>query len=85
MTNVQIRDVPEGVVANLKKRAASRGQSLQGYLRDLLVAEAAVQVNNEIFDRAARRAGKYRATEGESTEEVRRAREERGRLLDDAG
>jgi antitoxin FitA len=85
MTNVQIRDVPESVVANLKKRAAGRGQSLQGYLRDLLVAEAAVQVNNEIFDRAARRTGKYQATEGESAEEVRRAREERGQLLDDAG
>jgi len=85
MTNVQVRDVPEDVLARLKKRAARRGQSLQGYLRDLLAAEAAVEVNNEIFARAARRAGNYRATEGESAEEIRRAREERDKILGAAG
>ena len=81
MTNVQVRDVPDEVLARLKKRAATRGQSLQGYLRDLLEAEAAVEVNGEIFARAARRTGRYRAAEGESAEEIRRARAERDEIF----
>ena len=38
---VQVRDVPEDVVATLKARAERRGQSLAAYLRDLLADEAA--------------------------------------------
>ncbi|MBC6469157.1 hypothetical protein HKK74_27210 [Actinomadura alba] len=40
-TVVQVRDVPEHVVAILKARAEARGQSLAVYLRDLLTEEAA--------------------------------------------
>ncbi len=40
-TVVQVRDLPEEVVATLKARAESRGQSLAAYLRDLLTQEAA--------------------------------------------
>lgn len=32
MPNVLVRDVPEGVHAELQRRAAQRGQSLQQYL-----------------------------------------------------
>jgi antitoxin FitA len=39
-TVVQVRDVPVDVVATLKARAEARGQSLAGYLRDLLTREA---------------------------------------------
>lgn len=39
---VQVRDLPEEVVATLKARAESRGQSLTAYLRDLLTQEAAM-------------------------------------------
>jgi plasmid stability protein len=40
-TVVQVRDVPEDVVATLKARAETRGQSLAACLRDLLADEAA--------------------------------------------
>ena len=39
-TIVQVRDIPEHVVATLKRRAEQRGQSLTAYLRDLLTEEA---------------------------------------------
>ncbi len=41
-TVVQVRDLPEDVVATLKARAALHGQSLAAYLRDLLTQEAAM-------------------------------------------
>jgi plasmid stability protein len=41
-TVIQVRDLPEEVVATLKARAESRGQSLAAYLRDLLTQEAAL-------------------------------------------
>lgn len=41
-TVVQVRDLPEEVVAALKARAEARGQSLSAYLRDLLTQEAAL-------------------------------------------
>ena len=41
-TVVQVRDLPEDVVATLKARAESRGQFLSAYLRDLLTQEAAL-------------------------------------------
>jgi len=41
-TVVQVRDLPAEVVATLKARAESRGQSLAAYLRDLLTQEAAM-------------------------------------------
>lgn len=40
-TALQVRDIPEDVVAMLKTRAKARGQSLTAYLRDLLTQEAA--------------------------------------------
>ena len=82
MVNVQVRDVPADVLKRLKKRAAGRGQSLQGYLRDLLLAEADVQTLNDILTRAAARTGGYPAKESDSVEEVRKAREERDAQLD---
>jgi plasmid stability protein len=41
-TVIQVRDLPEEVVATLKARAELRGQSLAAYLRDLLTREAAM-------------------------------------------
>jgi plasmid stability protein len=81
MTNVQVRDVPPEAVERLKRLAARKGQSLQGYLRNVLLAQADVQVLDDILDGAAARTGGYRAAEGESVEEVRRAREERDKSL----
>jgi antitoxin FitA len=81
MTNVQIRDVPEGVVANLKKRAASRGQSLQGYLRDLLVAEAGVMRNSRLLAEAAADLDGLPDADEDASEIIRRGRVERDRAL----
>jgi len=55
-TVVQVRDVPEEVVAELKQRAEKRGQSLSAYLRDLLAEEAAAPSIEEVIDRIATRA-----------------------------
>jgi plasmid stability protein len=46
---VQVRDVPEDVVATLKARAETRGQSLAAYLRDLLADEAARPSIDEVM------------------------------------
>ncbi|HEY3261908.1 MAG TPA: hypothetical protein VGJ95_16870 [Pseudonocardiaceae bacterium] len=82
MTNVQVRDVPENVLALLKRDAARHGRSLQGYLRDLLAAHAGVINNNEILDRAkARLAGQPSWGESDAAEIVRQGREERDRAL----
>ena len=48
-TVVQVRDVPEDVVATLKARAETRGQSLAAYLRDLLADEAARPSIDEVM------------------------------------
>jgi len=48
-TVVQVRDLPEEVVATLKARAESRGQSLAAYLRDLLTQEAATPPVEEVM------------------------------------
>lgn len=82
MTNVQVRNVPDDVLTRLKKRAAARGQSLQGYLRDLLAAEAAVEVNNEILARARARLTGLPESDGDDVVEmIRKGREERDQAL----
>lgn len=77
MTNVQVRDVPDEVVAALKARASARRQSLQAYLKDLLEAEAAVETNRDIFDEAARDRDGYATPPGEAADAVRCSRLER--------
>ena len=54
-TVVQVRDVPEEVVAALKARADARGQSLTAYLRDLLAQEAAMPPIEDVMARVASR------------------------------
>lgn len=55
-TVVQIRDVPDEVVAKLKERAEARGQSLAGFLRDLMTEAATMPPVEEVMDRIATRA-----------------------------
>lgn len=84
MTNVQIRDVPEDVLADLKTRAARRDQSLQRYLRGLLLAEAGVERNSRLF---ARISADFADCPGldddgaDTAEIIRRGREERDKHL----
>lgn len=54
-TVVQVRDLPEEVVATLKARAESRGQSLAAYLRDLLTQEAAMPPVEDVMAAIAAR------------------------------
>jgi plasmid stability protein len=55
MVAVTIRDVPDGVRSELAARAARAGQSLQEYLRGLLVDTAAKPTVEEVLDRARAR------------------------------
>jgi plasmid stability protein len=57
MTSVQIKDVPEHAHAVLRRRAAAAHQSLQEYLRCLLVEEAASPTVDEVWERVSRRSG----------------------------
>lgn len=54
-TIVQVRDVPEDVVATLRTRAEARGQSLAAYLRELLTDEAARTPIEEVMATIATR------------------------------
>ena len=51
---VQVRDVNPATLAVLRDRARSLGQSLSGYLRDLMDADAAAETNAEVIARIAR-------------------------------
>lgn len=57
MPSIQIKDVPEETHAVLRQRAAAARQSLQAYLRDRLIAEAATPSLEQILDRAGGRSG----------------------------
>lgn len=77
MTNVQVRGVPDDVVAVLKMRAAQNGQSLQRFLLDVLSGEAEVAGNAMLLDEAATDPTGYPAGLGEAAELVREGRRER--------
>jgi hypothetical protein len=51
---VQVRDVDPATLAVLRDRARSLGQSLSGYLRDLMDSDAAAETNAEVIARIAR-------------------------------
>lgn len=55
MPNVQIRDVPEQVHAELVRRAERAGQSLQQYLSTQLAQIVATPTADEIWARIERR------------------------------
>jgi hypothetical protein len=57
MPSVQIKGVPEGTHAILRRRAAEAHQSLQEYLLELLNREASLPPVDEIWDRIGRRSG----------------------------
>jgi plasmid stability protein len=55
MPAITIRDVPDATRATLAARAASRGQSMQEYLRLLLEEAASRPDMGELIDRIGRR------------------------------
>ena len=70
MTNVQVRDVPDSVLRALKQRAAAQGLSLQRFLQEVLVAEAAVVANAALLDDAAADSGAYPVEPGDAAAEL---------------
>jgi hypothetical protein len=54
---VQIKGVPEPVHAELRRRAAIAGQSLQEYLLSRLIEETSHPPLSEVLDRAGGRSG----------------------------
>jgi hypothetical protein len=77
MSNVQIRDVPQSVLDALKQSAAGRGQSLQGYLLELLTEQARLAVTTAVLDEAAANARRAGSQPFDSVALVREGRAER--------
>jgi len=57
MPSVQVKDVPPETHAVLRQRAAAAHQSLQEYLRQRLIEDAATPTVQEVLERAGGRAG----------------------------
>jgi len=74
---LQIRGVPDDARRALKARAAARGESLNGYLLDLIERDVARPMVREVLDRAARRAERARASAVDVVQEARAEREVR--------
>jgi plasmid stability protein len=55
--SVQVKNVPAETYAVLRRRAAGAHQSLQEYLRQRLIEEAAMPTVDEVLERAGGRAG----------------------------
>lgn len=49
MATIQIRDLPEETYETIRKRARARGQSIQNYMRDRLVDDAASPTADDIW------------------------------------
>jgi antitoxin FitA len=78
MAIIHVRDVSEGTLTTLKVRAARSGQSLQGYVRQLLEREAAVLTPEEAAERARTIAARSAVTADDVTEAIAAMREARG-------
>lgn len=57
MPSIQVKDVPPETHAVLRQRAAAAGRSLQEYLLDHLITDAATPTLDELLARAGGRAG----------------------------
>jgi antitoxin FitA len=77
MAIIHVRDVSEGTLTTLKVRAARSGQSLQGYVRQLLEREAAVLTPEEAAERARTIAARSAVTADDVTEAIAAMREAR--------
>jgi plasmid stability protein len=54
-TIIQVRGVPESVVATLRERASRQGVSLSAYVRELLTEDAAEPTLAEVIERISTR------------------------------
>lgn len=77
MATIQVRDVSDSALTTLKVRAARAGQSLQGYVKQLLESEAATLTPEEAAEEARAIAARSSVTADdvmEAIEAVRQAR-----------
>lgn len=77
MVAIQIRDVPEDVRDVLTRRARAKGQSLQAYLRDVVLREASFENNIAVLDSIAARRSGSAATGDDVLDALDRSREGR--------
>jgi hypothetical protein len=75
MPLIQVREVPEETVNALKARAAERGLTLAGYLREEFDRLAARPSNADIAERLARRNRRAGPSVADTLAEIRRTRE----------
>ena len=73
---LQVRDVPEEARRALKARAASRGQSLNSYLLDVIEREVTRPTVAEVLARAAERTERAAASAVNVVDATRRERDE---------
>lgn len=76
MTNIQIRDVPDEVHAELVRRADAAGQSLQQYLSSELTAIVKTPTLNEVLDQIEAHATAHISASG-TVEAIRAERDRR--------
>lgn len=62
MADLRIRDIPDEVRDILAQRAKGRGQSLNSYLRDVVIREASSANNRALIDRVVAIRGDSRFT-----------------------
>lgn len=75
MAYLQIRDVPDDIRDILAQRAKDRGQSLNAYLRDVVLREASFANNQKLIDRVvtARGGSKFTAEDVLAARDAARA------------
>lgn len=77
MATIHIREVPDETVTTLKVRAARSGQSLQAYLLQLLVGQAALLTPEEAAEQARGIAARGRVTADDVSDALAEMREAR--------
>jgi antitoxin FitA len=78
MATIHVREVSESTVTTLKMRAARAGQSLQGYVRQLLESEADAVTPEEAAERARDIAARSEVTADDVMNVIGAMREARG-------
>ncbi|PCG84905.1 hypothetical protein CIB93_17130 [Streptomyces sp. WZ.A104] len=77
MATIHLREVPDETVTTLKVRAARSGQSLQAYLLQLLMGEAALLTPEEAAEQARGIAARGQVTADDVSDALAELREAR--------
>ncbi|MFD3409815.1 hypothetical protein [Streptomyces cyaneofuscatus] len=77
MATIHLREVPDETMTTLKIRAARSGQSLQAYLLQLLVGEAALLTPEEAAEQARGIAARGQVTADDVSDVLAEMREAR--------